>query len=131
MFRAKNNLSYIQEVSVLRFYRLKQEIKLTEEEPPLPLARMATINKPSFWIFIGACISLYIYNKLTTPDNGSTKSYVLNNLFIFLAAFIGLFLNLIAQTVKNASLSRIFNIVCYTFQITSLALLATKIFLRW
>jgi hypothetical protein len=63
---------------------------MTEEEPPLPLARMATINKPWFWIFIGACISLYIYNKIAAPDNGDTKSYVLNNLCIFLAAFLNL-----------------------------------------
>jgi hypothetical protein len=104
---------------------------MTEEEQPLPLARMATINKPSFWIFIGACISLYIYNKITASDTVETKRYVLNNLFIFVAAFIALFLNLIALNVKNPAIKRIFNIACYTFEIGSLVLLATRIFFRW
>jgi len=101
---------------------------MTEEEPPLPLARMATINKPSFWIFIGACISLYIYNKIAAPVTGDMKPYVLNGLYIFVAAFIALLLNLIAQSVKKPGISQIFNIVCYTFEIAGLALLATRIF---
>jgi len=63
---------------------------MTEEEPPLPLARMATINKPSFWIFIGACILLYIYNKIVAPDAGDAKPYILNSLFIFVTAFVAL-----------------------------------------
>jgi hypothetical protein len=92
---------------------------------------MATINKPSFWLFIGACISLYIYNKIAGPVTGDMKPYVLNSLYIFVAAFIALLLHLIAQSVKKPAISRIFHIVCYTFEIASLTLVATKIFFRW
>jgi hypothetical protein len=101
------------------------------DETPLPLARMATINKPSFWTFIGVCISLYIYNKIIAPGTGDLAPYVLNGFFIFLAAFIGLFLNLIAATIKSQAINRIFDIICYIFEMASLLLLAARIFLKW
>jgi hypothetical protein len=101
------------------------------EETPLPLARMATINKPSFWVFIVTCIFLYVYNKFSSPDTGDISSYVLNGFFIFLAAFMALFLNLIAGEVKRQTVSRIFNAVCYIFEAGSLLILMIRIFLKW
>jgi hypothetical protein len=99
-------------------------------ETPLPLARMATINKPSFWIFTGVCVLLYIFNKTNTPDTGDRSSYFSNNLYIWMATFTGLFLNLITMSFKNKKVNYIFNIICYVFEIASVILLAALIFIK-
>jgi len=91
---------------------------------------MATINKPSFWVFIGACILLYIYNRANTPDTDDRTSYLLNNLFIWIATFTGLFLNLITISLKNKKVNYVFSIICYVFEIASIVLLAVLIFIK-
>jgi len=100
------------------------------EENPLPLARMVTINKPSFWIFIGACMLLYIYNKTITPDNGDRISYIQTGFFVWIAAFVGLFMNLIAGSIKNNKASRAFHIICYVFEIASVIVLGLMIIIK-
>jgi hypothetical protein len=100
------------------------------EETQLPLARMVTINKPSFWIFIGACILLYIYNKFTAPDTGDRIAYILKGFFVLGAAFIGLFLNLVTDAIKNVKFKRVFAIVCYVFEAVSIILLSLMIVIR-
>ena len=97
------------------------------EETPLPLARMVTINKPSFWIFIGACISLYIYNKFTTPDTGDRIAYIVMGFFVLGAAFIGLFLNLVSDAIKNVKIKKVFAVTCYIFEAVSIVLLSLMI----
>ena len=91
-----------------------------------PLTRMATITRPSFWVFIASCITLYIINVAITPDTGDRKQYVNHSLFIFIAAFVGLFLNLITPAIKNEHTNKIFNKLCLGFEIGSVVLLARK-----
>ena len=101
------------------------------EEASHPLFRMASVTKVSFWIFFGACVLLYIYNKITMPDSGDdAKSYGIISLWIFVTAFTGLFLNLIAGAIERPGISRIFNIACYLFEVISVILLGLMIVLR-
>jgi hypothetical protein len=100
------------------------------EDRPLPLARMVSINKPSFWIFIGACILLYSYNKAITPDSGDLIKYVFTDNYIIGAAFAGLFLTLITGAAKNTKTKYVFGIVCYVFEIASLLLLSIMIIIK-
>jgi hypothetical protein len=100
---------------------------MTEEEP-LPLARMATINRPTFWIFLGVCILLYIINKFLTPDTSDRSAYGLNDILIMSAAFVGLLLNLLTMYVKKEALSRKLNIACYIFEVAGIVLLMFMVF---
>jgi hypothetical protein len=96
------------------------------EDKPHPLARMVTINKPAFWIFIGVCIVLYICNKAITPDIGDRSPYALNDVLIIGAAFIGLLLNLTTGAIKVQKLSRVANVICSAFEIGSVAFIIIK-----
>lgn len=98
------------------------------EDDPLPLARMATINKPSFWIFMGACLLLYICSKLLTPDTVVDPVLGSNDLFIIGAAFAGLFLNLITSYTNDQPQKRILTLCCYIFEAGSVIVLAYMVF---
>ena len=98
-----------------------------DEKASLPLARMATIRKPTFWIFIAACMLLYICNKLAKPDTNLLAGYQTTETFILAAAFAGLFLNLIMAAIKNRPVTRVFNIICYGFEIASVVVLAIRV----
>jgi hypothetical protein len=100
------------------------------EETSLPLARMITINKPSFWIFMCACITLYIYNKYVTPDTGDRIPYLLKGFFVLGAAFVGLFLNLVGDAIKNTKFKKVFGIICYVFEAVSIVLLSLMIIVK-
>ncbi len=72
------------------------------EGAPHPLARMVTINKPSFWIFLACCMFLYTCSKFTMPvNNDEIVAHVIYSNFVCIAAFVGLFFNLIAGVIKN------------------------------
>ena len=101
--------------------------KMTEDEP-LPLARMATITKASFWIFLVACVALYIYNKAITPDNGDNRLFYINTGYVIIgAAFIGLFLNLITSSIKGSRVNRAFNLACYVFEGIRIVFILTRL----
>ncbi len=98
------------------------------EETPLPLSRMAVINKPSFWIFLGACLLLSIYNKAVTQNSGDILSHSFHNDYIIIVAFVGLFLTLLNTAIKNITANRIFSIGCYVYEIASVVWLGVLIF---
>jgi len=100
------------------------------EETPHPLTRMATINKPDFWIFIGACVVLYICDKLTTPDIGDMSHHIANVNYVIGAAFAGLLLHLVSSAIKNDNAIRVLAIVCYVFEIGAVIFLLLRIFNR-
>jgi len=102
---------------------------MTEYEP-LPLARMATIKSPSFWIFFGACLLLYVYNKSLETTAADVIRYAKYGNYVCLAAFMGLFLNLAAGTIKNPQYNRRFMICCYLMEIAGVAWLAALIIIR-
>jgi uncharacterized membrane protein YsdA (DUF1294 family) len=83
----------------------------------------------SFWLFIGVCMVLYVYNKAITPDIDYRAAYhQLIGFFIIGAAIIGLFINLIGSIIKNKTASRVFNIICYTCEVVSVGILVWLIF---
>jgi hypothetical protein len=106
-------------------YPSETKQKMTDDTPH-PLARMATISKPSFWIFIGACMVLFVVNKFITPDTGDQTSNKLNNIIIIACAFIALLLNLVGGVIKNERLGRIFNKICLAFEILSITFIIVR-----
>jgi len=94
------------------------------EDEPLPLARMATINKPSFWIFMIVCLALYICNKMLVPDTLAAPVFDLNEIAIIGVAFAGLFLNLVTAATNDKRLNEILTITCYVFEAVSVVVLA-------
>jgi len=102
---------------------------MTNEEG-LPLAKMITIRKTSFWIFFAACIILYICNKIFRQDEPTTSVLVTihKDLYILVVAFVGLLLNLITMGIKKPMLIRTFSILCHTFEIISVLALSYWIF---
>lgn len=100
-----------------------------EEEEQLPLARMISINKPSFWIFFGVCLALYITEWVLTRDTVRTNAFSVSQVVLLLAMFIGLILNIIAASIKNESLVRNFMICTYFFEIASVIAAAFLVFL--
>jgi hypothetical protein len=100
------------------------------EDQPHPLSRMATIKSPSFWIFFGACLVLYIYNKSATYNAGDIMKYSRYGNYVCLAAFTGLFLTLAADMIKKTRVNRFFMIFCYLYELLSVAWLGTLIVIR-
>jgi len=98
------------------------------EEKSLPLARMVTINKPSFWIFIVCCMVLYVINKTLTPDTLDNSFVNPNDLVIMGVAFAGLLLNLVCLYINDERLSRIFTISCYVFEAIGIIVLGVLVF---
>jgi len=91
---------------------------------------MVTINKPFFWIFLACCIFLYTYSKFTmrVDNNDDIVAHAIYCNFVCIAAFVGLFFNLINGAIKNKSANRIFTIWCYLYEIGSLVTLAILLF---
>jgi FtsH-binding integral membrane protein len=96
-----------------------------KDEEPLPLSRMATINKPSFWIFILACLCLYVANKMIAPNT-------LNITFLLIigAAFTGLLLNILTISLTNKVVTRALTMICYIFEAISIVVLCFLVFSR-
>ena len=106
-------------------WRFSQPI-MTENEPH-PLSRLATISNPSFWIFFGACVALYTYNKSAESNATDIIKYSQYGNYICLAAFAGLFLTLIANSIKTGSVKRFIRIFCYVFEVVSIIWLGAMI----
>ena|ERR1700761_3741093 len=105
----------------------------------LPLARMVTISKPSFWIFLFACMVLYVCSWQYTqgliteqPDHGrDILQFVYSSHIIILCVlFVGLLLNVIAHFIKGKPLERNFMIGTYLFEIAGVVAAAVMIFMR-
>jgi len=91
---------------------------------------MATINKPSFWIFIVACLFLYVANKLIAPDTLNSTFVEPNDLLIMGAAFTGLVLNILTISLSNKAITRALTVICYIFEIISIVVLCFLVFSR-
>jgi hypothetical protein len=98
------------------------------EDKPLPLTRMVTINKPSFWIFIVACMVLYVSNKALTPDTLEDPFVNTNDLIIMGVAFGGLLLNVIGLYINDTQLNRIFTTSCYVLEAIGIIVLGILVF---
>ena len=100
---------------------------MTEQER-LPLTRMATIKSPYFWAFFGACVVLYIYNKSAERDAADVVKYASYGNYVCLAAFIGLFLTLVADTLRTTTFSGVLKVLCYVFEVASVGYWGILIF---
>lgn len=103
---------------------------MQEDEAPLPLSRMATINKPSFWIFILACLFLYVTNKMIAPDTLDSAFVEPHDMLIIGAAFIGLVLNILIISFTNKAVTHALTTICYLFETISVVILCFLIFSR-
>jgi hypothetical protein len=98
------------------------------EDTPLPLARMVSINKPSFWIFMGACLALYVSNKVLAPDTLDGSVIWTNDFIIMCVAFAGLLLNMVTVFIKDETLNHVFSIGSYIFEAAGIIVLAFLVF---
>lgn len=96
------------------------------EDESLPLTRMVSIKSPNFWIFLGICGILYFFTKFVAVNPG----YSFYSDCVGLAAFIALFLNILAGSLKNPSATRAIYICCYVFEAISTIILGLLIFFR-
>ena len=103
---------------------------MQEDEAPLPLSRMATINKPSFWIFIIACLFLYVANKMIAPDTLDSTFVEPHDMLIMGTAFTGLVLNILAISLSNKIVMRTLTVICYLFEAISIIVLCFLVFNR-
>jgi len=101
---------------------------MMQNEKPLPLSRMATIDKPSFWIFILVCVGIYIINKVLAPDRLNSSFTHANDLPIIGAAFTGLLLNILTVSLTNRAVTHALTITCYVFEAVSIIVLLFLIF---
>jgi hypothetical protein len=100
------------------------------EDQPHPLSRMATIKSPSYWIFFGACVVLYVYNKSAESNASDILRYSRHGNYICLVAFIGLFLTLATDMIKKPQVNRFFMIFCYVFELVCVVWLGALIVIR-
>ena len=96
-----------------------------EELAPLPLSRMRSINKPSFWVYIAACMASYTIILLNYPYSVQRLRY---SLMVAFCAFFVLFIELISQWLKNKQLAHYLSITCYVFEIGSILFFSFIIF---
>jgi hypothetical protein len=101
-----------------------------KDEKPLPLSRMATINKPSFWIFILACLGLYVANKMIAPDTLDSTFVEPHDVLIMGAAFTGLVFNILTISLTNKVVARTLTMICYFFEAISIVALCFLVFSR-
>jgi len=82
-----------------------------------PLARMISINRQSFWVFLAACFILYVCEWQYNYDKVTAQLVTLNHMLIIGTIFIGLLLNVIAAGLKNKAATRNLVICIYFFEI--------------
>ncbi|MHB8209697.1 hypothetical protein [Mucilaginibacter sp.] len=99
-----------------------------QDEAPLQLSRMATINKPSFWIFMLACLFLYVANKVIVSDTLDNTLVGSHDILIIGAAFTGIVLNILTTSLTNKDITRILTVICYLFEIVSIVALYLLVF---
>jgi len=103
---------------------------MMHNEEPLPLSRMATINKPSFWIFILACLFLYVANKMIAPDTLDSTFVEPHDMLIMGATFTGLVLNILTISLTNKVVTNTLTVICYIFEAISIVALCFLVFSR-
>ena len=91
---------------------------------------MATINKPSFWIFILACLCIYVANKMIAPDTLDSTFVEPHDMLIMEAAFTGLVLNILTTSLTNKVVIRALTVICYLFEVISIVVLCFLVFSR-
>src|ERR1700759_1654754 len=105
---------------------------MNEELQSLKLSKMVSLNKPMFWIYLVACIILYIYNRnivlrdtanIIGPANSDIITHTRHYGIIGICAFTALFLELLATSIKNQPLTRVFTTICLLFEIISIVIL--------
>ena len=102
---------------------------MTPDDQPHPLTRMVSIKDPVFWIFITVCVVLFTYDKFIGIDHhGGDTTYSAYGDAVLGAAFVALFLTIIADSSKVPSTSRLLNICCYAFEAASVLVLGVLIF---
>ena len=99
---------------------------MTEETDRPPLARMRTINRPSFWLFILSCMALYTCGIFFVPQ--ITASMAVTSL-LALCVFTALLLELVAQKIKNSKTAYYFTLACYVFEAFTIVTFALIIFI--
>jgi hypothetical protein len=87
-----------------------------KELAPLPLSRMRTVSKPSFWAYLVACMILYTYLLINYPYSVPRLRY---SVMVAFCVFFALFLELISQWTKNKRIAHNLSIMCYVFEIAS------------
>lgn len=89
---------------------------MDEEKDQLPLARMMSISKPSFWIYFLACAILFTCGlfKSHQPLTGWRVPSL-----IAICIFVALLLELISQRMKNEKTARFLATICYVFEAVS------------
>lgn len=100
-----------------------------DEDKPLPMGRMATINRSFFWIFLASLLVLYISNKMLDNSIAQGTIFGLNDILIIGAAFTSLVLNLVTLSITDKQLNRVLLIACYAFEIASIIVLAFMVFI--
>jgi hypothetical protein len=100
---------------------------MNEEPDQLPLARMRTVSRPSFWLYFLACAILYIYITFTAHNPASRWRH---SAFIAFGVFIALLLELISQWLRDQKKARFLVMACYIFEIASFITLVLIIFLK-
>jgi hypothetical protein len=86
----------------------------------LPLARMASIKQPFFWIYLGMAIMIYAVEKFLTHTQPGW--YYNQEQLIIGCVFIALFLNLISQGVRNKRAIMVIRVITYSFEAITLIL---------
>ncbi|MGZ3752590.1 MAG: hypothetical protein ACXVA2_24835 [Mucilaginibacter sp.] len=89
---------------------------MDEEPDQLPLARMMTIGRSSFWIYFMACTILFTFG-LFKPHQPLTGWRVPS--LIAICIFVALLLELISQRMKNEKAARLLTTICYVFEAAS------------
>lgn len=104
---------------------------MTSEDEPHPLSRLVSIKDPVFWIFLGACLVLFTYDKFIGMDQhlGDT-TYSIYGDAVLGTAFVGLFLTIIAASAKEPSNGRLLKIYSYVFEAAPVLALGILIFTR-
>ncbi|HTE01556.1 MAG TPA: hypothetical protein VK668_19850 [Mucilaginibacter sp.] len=98
---------------------------MKEEIDSLPLSRMTTINRASFWIYFLACTILFSCAMLR--PHKSVSGWMIPSL-IGMSIFVILFLELIGQHVKKKRLARLIGNICHILEAVSVIIFVFLIF---
>jgi len=89
---------------------------MDEEKDQLPLARMMSISKPSFWIYFTVCAVLFAYSILAS--RAPVADWRIPSL-IALCIFTALLLELASQHIKSEKAANLLTNGCYIFEALS------------
>jgi hypothetical protein len=97
---------------------------MDQQNETLPLARMASVSSPVFWIYAVLFTGLYVYIKIIDADPFYSLLYIVG------CVFTALFLTLITQAIKMRVLNTIIKVVTYAFEAISLLFLILSLIFR-